>query len=291
MGSVPKPRCARGQTCYHVRTFDHVDEPPRVGREGALCGQCRAEHAGWYRTTGSDRWMDIVTQAIEKVFKQRPAPKRPHKAILRDLIDLDPHNGGWKKFSDRGAALRRLDAQTLRKLRSFLEEHQNEAIAREYCAELQYQELCTTVGLLATFASLPPDTPLVAAEQDSPGPIGAVIQTSRGHVVNLAALNNALPFDASAHYKGSGRDVNLKTPVLAAMLAEALRQQYPRASEREIEDTIEEVLGASRSTQRRWRERMEEVGMTWRSFRGDQLHYVALGETRGPKRESQEFSL
>jgi hypothetical protein len=284
-------RCARGPQCENYDPDRGQSAKLTRDNVGGFCRECRAKHAGWYRTSGDDRWMDQVTLAIDKVFKQRPTSSHPYKATLRDLIDLDSQNGDWKKYSDRGAALMRLDAPTLRKLRSFLEEHHEEAIDREYCNELQYQELCTTVGLLATFAALPPDKPLVAAEQGTPATTGAVTRTSRGHVINLAALSSALPFDASAHYRGSGRDVNLKTPVLAAMLAEALRQQYPRASEREIEDTIEEVLGASRSTQRRWRERMEEVGMTWRSFTGDQLHYVALGKPRGPKRESQEFSL
>ncbi len=45
MGIVSKPRCARGQDCYHVRMFDHVDEPPKVSREGDLCEKCQKHHA------------------------------------------------------------------------------------------------------------------------------------------------------------------------------------------------------------------------------------------------------
>jgi hypothetical protein len=42
MGRPPKPRCARGSRCYHVRKFD-VREPPTVGRAGDLCDKCRNE--------------------------------------------------------------------------------------------------------------------------------------------------------------------------------------------------------------------------------------------------------
>ena len=47
MGGVAKPRCARGQNCSHIRDFPHIDKPPKVPREGALCGRCRrAGHDG-----------------------------------------------------------------------------------------------------------------------------------------------------------------------------------------------------------------------------------------------------
>ena len=45
MGSVSKPRCARGQNCYHVREFHHIDKPPTVLREGDLCDRCRVAEA------------------------------------------------------------------------------------------------------------------------------------------------------------------------------------------------------------------------------------------------------
>jgi hypothetical protein len=45
MGSVAKPRCARGQNCSHIRDFPHIDKPIKVLHEGALCDRCqRAEH-------------------------------------------------------------------------------------------------------------------------------------------------------------------------------------------------------------------------------------------------------
>ncbi len=41
MVSVAKPRCARGQNCSHIRDFPHIDKPPKVAYDGALCDRCR----------------------------------------------------------------------------------------------------------------------------------------------------------------------------------------------------------------------------------------------------------
>src|SRR5215217_7093273 len=40
MGSVAKPRCARGQDCYHVREL-RSEQPPTVAHESDLCEKCR----------------------------------------------------------------------------------------------------------------------------------------------------------------------------------------------------------------------------------------------------------
>ena len=285
MLSLTEPRrCARGPQCKGYDSEKNL--PAKLPRytEGDFCGQCREKHRGWYRISNNDRWMDKVTEAIETVFTHRPSPQRPYKATLWDLFDLDSRNGGWKKYHDRGAVLGRLDAKTLATLRDFLEEHKEEAINRR--GALQYEDLRGAVGVQASLASLSPGKSLLAQEHDAPDPSDAVIHTSRGYAVNLNALNNAIPFDAAAHYTSSGRTENMKTPLLAAILAEALRQQHPRVPKREVEDTIEEVLGVSRSTQQRWHKRMEEVGMTWRSFNADQLQYVTLGKKRGAKHKS-----
>ena len=284
MPSLTEPRrCARGPRCKGFDPDKNLSAKLPRYTEGAFCGQCRENHRGWYRTSDNDRWMDKVTGAIEKVFAQRPTPQRPHKATLWDLFGLDTLNGGWKKFHDRGAALGRLDAKTLATLRDFLEEHEEEAINRH--GALEYEDLRAAVGVDASLASLPPDKPLLGQEGDALGPSDTVIHTSRGHVVNVGALDNAIPFDGAAYYTRSGRTESTKTPLLVAILAEALRQRYPGASKRAIEDTIEEVLGVPRSRQKRWHNRMEEVGMTWRSFTGGQLQYVALGGKRGAKRK------
>ena len=223
--------------------------------------------------------MDKVTEAIETVLTQRPTPQRPNKATLRDLLDLNTRYDIGDTDTDLGAVLTRLDAKTLGNLEHFLKEHRKEAIDRQYCREYRYTYLLSQAGWRAAYTSLPPDDPLLLGKPDTPS--GEVIRTRRGYVVDLAALNNALPFEAN--YIGGGRSVNLKTPVSAAKLAEYLRQNYPRITERAMEDTIEEVLGVSRSTQKRWRERMEEVGMTPWQFSDAQLQDVAVGKRRGRK--------
>jgi hypothetical protein len=223
--------------------------------------------------------MGKVIEAIEIVFTQRPTPPRPPKATLRDLLDLDTRYRLFEKDTDLGAVLTRLDAQTLGNLNRFLQEHREEELDRQYCSGYQYTYLCSEVFIRAARVPLPPDMPRLSEKPDTPS--DEVIHTRRGYVVDLAALNNVLPFEAA--YTSSGRSKNLKTPVLAAILAAALRQDYPRITERAIEDTIEEVLGVPRSTQKRWRERMEEVGMTHWPISDAQLQDVAIGKRRGPK--------
>ncbi len=272
-------RCTRGPQC--VGYDPNRGQSTGLTRDnlGGFCGQCRAKHAGWYRSSSGDRWMDKVTEAIETVFTQRPTPPRPPQATLRDLLDLKTRYDIGETDTDLGAVLTRLDAKTLGNLEHFLKEHREEAIDRRYCTEYQYTYLLSQAGWRAAHTSLPPDDPLLLGKPDTPS--GEVIRTRRGYVVDLAALNNVLPFEAA--YTSSGRSKNLKTPVLAAKLTAALRQDYPRITERAIEDTIEEVLGVSRSTQKRWRERMEEVGMTHWQFGDAQLQDVAVGKRRGRK--------
>ena len=264
MPSLTEPRrCARGPRCKGYDPTKNL--PAQLPRytEGDFCGQCREEHRGWYRTSNNDRWMDKVTETIEMVFTQRPTPQRPHKATLRDLFDLDSDNGGWKKYSDRGAALMRLDAKTLCKLGDFLEGRAQEAI--DDYGHSQYTSLHSDVRFNATWKALPPDKPLLPERQSTP-----------------------LPLDAMAHYVNSGRPVNLMIPVLAAALKEALDQQQGYLSYRTKAKIIEEKLDVPRTTLQDWFRRMEEVGMTWRKFTADQLSYAALGKKRGaPPKEDQ----
>ena len=204
------------------------------------------EYAEGSPSSGNAEWMDKVVEAIETVFAQRPTPQRPHKAVLWDLFTLDPGNGGWKKFSDRGAALMRLDTKTLGKLRGWLEEQEEEAINRY--DEQQYKSLYGTVSLNFALSSLPYDAPLGSAK---------------------------------AYYTKRGTSRDLMLPIRAFARAEALREEQDYISEREVEEIIEKELGVPRSTFKKWTERMEEVGMAWHSFTTDQLEYVALGKKRG----------
>ena len=233
-------------------------------REGDLCEKCQGELAGGQGSSSTSHWMDEVIATIELVFTQRPTPQRPDKAVLWDLFDLDSFNDGWKKYSDRGAVLMRLDAKTLHKLRDWLEEHKEEAIERY--DERQYRCLHRDVSLNASLGSLPPDKLLFSKEPCT---------DSR--------------FDAVAYYTQRGTSRDLSLPIRAIRRAEELRrQEYRHVTEREIEQTIEKEFGVSRTTQKRWSNRMKEVGMTWYSFTTDQLEYVALGEKRGPRKSKPE---
>jgi hypothetical protein len=282
MSNLAEPRrCARGPRCLGYDPDKEQSAKLHRYNKKKFCKQCQERHAGGYRTSSNDRWVATVIEAIERVFAQRPTPQRPGKATLWDLFGLDSHNSGWKKYSDRGAALMRLDAKTLNKLRDWLEAHEERAVEHHKHTPNQYADLYRTVSLIADMKSLPSDKPLVPKKQGIHLPSDAVTHTSRGYVVNLNLLNSIIPFDAVAHYTTSGRAENLKTPILAALLAETLRQQQRHISDREIENTIEETLEVPRTTQKKWFKRMEEVGMTWRGFTPDQLEYVVLGEKRG----------
>jgi len=207
--------------------------------------------------------MDEVNATIEMVFAQRPTPPRPDKAVLWDLFDLDSSNGGWKKYSDLGAVLMRLDAITLRKLRDWLKEHKQEAIERY--DERRYKILHEAVSLSSLPHDLPPDMPFFPEGQDT-----------------------GLAFDAVAYYTRRDTSRYLNPPILVARRAEELRQEQRHYTEREIEQIIEKELGVPRTTQKRWSDRMKEVGMTWDRFTPDQLEYVALGERRGPRKSKPE---
>ena len=159
----------------------------------------------------------------------------------------------------------RLDAKTLPKLRDWLEEHKQEAVERY--DERRYKYLHDEVSLVAALNSLPPDKPLLPEE---PG--------------------THLRFDAVAHYTSRGTSRDLSLPIRVASRAEELRQERRHLTEREIQQTIENELGVPRTTQQRWSDRMEEVGMSWYSFTTDQLEYVALGEKRGPRKSKPEGS-
>jgi hypothetical protein len=70
-GQSITPRCGRGTWCHHVRHL-RSEGPPKVRREGDLCGGCQEHHAGGYGRSRSDRWMDEITEAVETVTS---APK------------------------------------------------------------------------------------------------------------------------------------------------------------------------------------------------------------------------
>jgi hypothetical protein len=251
MASVPRPRCARGQNCYHVLKL-RSEKPPTVTHEGELCEKCQKHYAEDAEAPKRGGWRDRVIEAIQTL--------RPGKAVLWDLFTLNPHNGGPGEYSDLGKVLTRLDAKTLHKLIDWLDAKTEEALERY--ERSRGEELCGRVRLTASMKALeeclPPDKALLPDNWSTP-----------------------LPFDAAAYYTSSGRAVDLTTPILAAALAEALDQQRGYISGRRKAEIIEEKLGVPRTTLHDWFQRMEEVGMTWHKFTADQLEYVALGKKRG----------
>ena len=231
-----------------------------MAHAGDFCEKCR-EELGGHEPSSASPWQDRVIAIIEMVFAQRPTSQRPDKAVLWDLFSLDSSSGGWKRYSDLGAVLGRLDAKTLRKLRDWLEEHEQEAI--EHYDERRYKLLHEAVSL----STLPPDMSSSPERQGKGLASGAVAYYTR---------------------RGTSRDLYL--PIRVASRTEELRQERRHVTEREIEQTIENELGVSRTTQQRWSDRMKEVGMTWDRFTTDQLEYVALGEKRGPRKPKPEGS-
>jgi hypothetical protein len=63
MVSVAKPRCARGHNCSHIRDFPHIDKPPKVAYDGALCDRCR------YNTNDSE-----VPEKYKELLRTAKAP-------------------------------------------------------------------------------------------------------------------------------------------------------------------------------------------------------------------------
>ena len=175
MGSVAKPRCARGQSCYHVRKFDHIDEPSTVPREGDLCGHCQTEHAGGIQASESARW---IPQALEAMF-----PGEGGRRSLWDLFELDP-TGRYGRYSDRGEALTRLDTRTLKHLRGWLEEHWDEATVRYGLGRLR--GLWTDVSLMGRFRGMAvPEKSLIFNHPDRTMPLEDMGYTSSGRPVDM----------------------------------------------------------------------------------------------------------
>ena len=76
-------------------------------------------------------------------------------ASLWDIFELDPHDGGLGKHSDRGALLDSLDASALRKIRTWLEENEERAVATYGFG--RWRGLWTHVSLMALGKQMPPE--------------------------------------------------------------------------------------------------------------------------------------
>lgn len=250
MGRIPKPRCARGQDCYHVRVFHHIDRPPKVGREGDLCQRCAQEHKGAVRTSNNPKWMDEVLDAIRAVRVRGFNGGKAETVSIWDLFELDdtPRHG---RSSDFGEALG-LSAKTLGKLRDWLDDNTEEAVQR--FGEPRCVNVYGTVRTMAWLKALPPDESLFPKERKTNLPLEVVAYTRRG------------------------RRVDETTAIKLAQLRQAPRFY----SERDLE----KLLDTPRTTLRHMMERMDEIGFSLDRFTADELAYVAMGAPRGRKHDS-----
>jgi hypothetical protein len=251
MGSVAKPRCARGMRCQQV-LYARSPGPPTVPHEGDFCSRCHRELWGAYKTSRADAWMDKVNGAIETVFAQRPIADSPEKAVLWDLFELDPDNGAWKKFSDRGAALLRLDAKTLGKLRDWLDENKDQAV--EDGRYTSWVRLRADVWLLAWTSQFPPE---------------------HQHKPLLPDTKDGLPLQIVA-VRTDGKKWDLNIPIRAELLR--LVRRYFSDGDKAA------LLEMPRQSYRDLRDRMEKRGFTLDKFTADDLWAAVYGEKRGRKR-------
>jgi hypothetical protein len=249
MGSVAKPRCARVPRCVGYDPEKSQSAKLSQYSQGDFCAQCREKHAAGYRSSRADAWMDKVNGAIETVFAQRPIADSPEKAALWDMFELDSHNGGWKKFSDRGAVLRRLDAKALGKFRDWLDKNKDRAVKHPDYGYYAWVDLRTCVGLSALMAQLPPDMQLLPDTKDLPLQIAAV--------------------------RTDGKQWDLNLPIRAELL-----ERFPRYfSERNMAS----LLKMRRTTYQEMRDRMAKRSFRLDRFTSADLWAAVCGEKRGRK--------
>jgi hypothetical protein len=116
MGSVSKPRCARGQRCYHVREFHHIDKPPVVSKEGDLCERCSREESDsdqtrlptypGYQQSQEEALKDWLEVDRLRLFDSHAA--RELERLIKDLILELYHRDGpfWETIHDLRARWR-----------------------------------------------------------------------------------------------------------------------------------------------------------------------------------------
>ena len=171
MGSISKPRCARGQNCYHVRVFPHIDVPPKVGHEGDLCERCTQEHKGAVCASNTPKWLDDVLEVVRVVHRRISERDKAGAVSIWDLFDLDgtPQYG---RPSDFGEALSNPSAKTLSKLGDWLDDRTEEAVER--FGEPRCVNMYGTVRAQSWLKASPTDEPLFPRERSSDLPLDVV---------------------------------------------------------------------------------------------------------------------
>jgi hypothetical protein len=251
MGSVAKRHCARGAACYQVRVLK-LEEPPklRTTRRSDICEKCEEELAEGYNSSSAERWKNEVAEAIEAVYANKPASQHVGKASLWDLFSLDKENGGEGKLSDRGAVLRRLDANTLTKLGGWLGDNRDRAVERY--GYYTWLDLRNHVGFAAFVDQLPHDL------QPPPD------------------TDDGLPLQVWA-VRTDGKKWDLNIPIRAELLR--LTRRY--FSERDYG----KLLRIGRHSYRNVRARMDQEGFTLNKITADSLGRIVRGRKRGPNQE------
>ncbi len=191
----------------------------------------------------------IVTRDALNLSGELPEVAESEETIegqldMWSLFELDSHNGGLGKYSDRGALLESLDADTLTQIRNWLEENKERAIEAYGFGE--WSRLALAAGFGALAKQLPPSLCHASPFADKP--------------------KDGLPLQAVA-IRADGKTWNLALPIRA----EILRRQGLSGR------AIAELLGLPWSTYRELRTRIDKRDFSLDRFTVDDLDVVARG--------------
>jgi hypothetical protein len=252
MGSVAKPRCARGERCTQYR---FLDEPAKLrsSSRSNLCDRCLQESASStsaYRHTG---WEFKVDKAIKAASLERPHLRVVGRGSLRDLLELNWRNGEKGRFSDLGVVLERLDSKTLYKVSDQLDTDREE-LTRDY-GHNRWLHLRTHVRLNAWLKQLPVGMSLSPDMQD-------------GLPIQVVAIRT------------DGKKWDFNIPIRAELLR-LVRRYYSQ-------EDYAKLLGIRRGFYRKMRARMDQGGFTLRKFTTEELERFVRGAKRGRKSRPKE---
>jgi hypothetical protein len=164
------------------------------------------------------------------------------------LFELDQHNGGLGKYSDRGAILRSLDADTLEATKTWLERNGDRAI--EHYGYNRWRFLLFNVNAELWYKRMPEDVRRFDPFADRP--------------------KYGLPLQGVAiRTDGKTWDLDL------VIRAEILRRQGLSGR------AIAERLGRPESSLRKIQKRAKELGFSLSSFTPHELDAIACGKKRG----------
>ncbi len=194
--------------------------------------------------------MGEVAETIQAVLTGGAKERLAFEATLWDLFDLDSHNGGIGKYSDRGEVLGRLSPKILGKIRHWLEGNSERAIARH--GRPKWIGLRADVWAIGHLKQLPSDMQLLTNKRVDGLPLqGVAVRTD-------------------------GKKWDLMLPVRLALL-ESQRRFFSERNKAEI-------LGITRRKLRGLSERIGRYGFALGvKTSAHVLEKIVRGEDRGPK--------